>query len=143
MMGRKGSGLTQRFVQQVAVGRHIHTENDTQEVNMHPHIETPNKAAATLTEVSTEAVERHTECGDVQNIPDEEVLTVQGDNGRAPAKDGSVRVVAHLNTKRTDRLVGDECRTVREHQIRCTSVRHNETERVTGRDSPEEREDQL
>ena len=97
MKGRKGSGLTQRFVQQVAVGRHIHTENNTQEVNMHPHIETPNKAAATLTEVSTEAVERHTECGDVQNIPDEEVLTVQGDNGRAPAKDGSVRVVAHPN----------------------------------------------
>jgi len=77
MKGRKGSGLTQRLVRQVAVGRHIHTKNDTREVHVHPRIETPNEAATTLTEVSTKAVERHTECGDVQDVPDEETLTVQ------------------------------------------------------------------
>jgi hypothetical protein len=52
MKGRKGSGLTQRVVRQVAVGRHIHTENDTREVHVHPRIETPDEAATTLTEVS-------------------------------------------------------------------------------------------
>ena len=77
MKGRKGSGLTQRFVRQVAISRHIHTENDPREVHVHPRIKTPDKAATPLTEVSTEAVERHTECGDVQDIPDEEALTIQ------------------------------------------------------------------
>jgi hypothetical protein len=61
----------------VAISRHIHTENDPREVHVHPRIKTPDKAATPLTEVSTEAVERHTECGDVQDIPDEEALTIQ------------------------------------------------------------------
>jgi hypothetical protein len=61
----------------VAVRGHIDTENHTREVHVHPRIKTPDKAATPLTEVSTEAVERHTECGDVQDIPDEEALTIQ------------------------------------------------------------------
>ena len=77
MEGRKGSGLTQRFIREMAVGRHIHAKNNTGEVNMHPRIKTPNEAAAALTKVSAEAVERHTEGWDVKDIPDKKALTVQ------------------------------------------------------------------
>jgi hypothetical protein len=77
MKRRKGSGLTQGLVREVAVGRHIHAENDAREVHMHPRIKAPDEAATTLTEVSSETVERHTEGGDVKDIPDEKALTVQ------------------------------------------------------------------
>ena len=121
----------------MAVGRHIHTKNDTREVHMHPRIKTPDEAAAALTEVSTEAVERHTEGRDVKDIPDEKALTVQRDDGRAPAKNWSIRVVSHPNAKVADRLVRYEGRPIREHMVRGPSIRHNETERITWRDGPE------
>ena len=60
----------------MAVGRHIHTENNTREVHVHPRFEAPNETATPLTEVSTEAVEWHPEGGDVKDIPDEKALTI-------------------------------------------------------------------
>jgi len=90
MEGRKGSGLALGFVREMAVGRHIHTQNDTREVHMHPRLKTPDESAAALTEVSAEAVERHTKGRDVKDIPDEKALTIQRDDGCAPAKNRSI-----------------------------------------------------
>ena len=123
----------------MAVGGHIHAENDAREVHMHPCIKTPDEAATTLTEVSSEAVERHPEGGDVKDIPDEKALTVQRDDGRAPPKDRSIRVVSHPNTKVADRLVRDKGGPIREHVVRGASIRHDKTDRIAQRDGPEER----
>ena len=90
MTGREGRRLTQWFVRQVAVGGHVHTENDSREVHVHTRIETADEAATTLTEVSAEAVERHTKGRDVKDIPDEKALTIQRDDGCAPAKNRSI-----------------------------------------------------
>ena len=74
----------------MAVGRHIHAKNNTGKVDMHPCVKAPNKAAATLTKVSAEAVERHAKGRDVKDIPDEKALTIQRDDGCAPAKNRSI-----------------------------------------------------
>ena len=88
--------------------------------------------------MSSETVQRHTEGGDVKDVPDEKALTVQRDDGRAPPQDWSIRVVAHPNTKVADRLVRDEGRPIWKHVVRGPSIRHNETERITRRDGSED-----
>ena len=127
----------------MTVRGHIDTENHTREVNVHTRVKAPHKAATTLMKVCTKAVERNPKGRDVKDITDQKTLTIQGDNGRAPPKDGSIRVVAHPNPKRANRLVRDESRTVREHMVSCTRVRNDEAMRISGGDSPEERGDQF
>jgi len=125
----------------MTVCEHVDTENHTREVNVHTRVKAPHKAATTLTKVSTQAVERNPKDRDVKDITDQKMLTIQGDN--APPEDGSIRVVAHSNPKRANRLVRDKSRTVGEHMVSCTRVRNNEATRNSGGDSPEERGDQF
>ena len=109
----------------MAVRGHVDTENHTREVHVHPRVEAPHKAATTLTKVGTKAVEWNPKGRDVKNVSDEKTLTIQGDDGRAPPEDGSIRVVAHPDAKVANRLVGDESRTIREHVIRGARISHN------------------
>jgi hypothetical protein len=89
----------------MTVHGHVNTENYIREVNVHTRVETPHKAATTLTKVCAKAVERNPKGRDVKNVTDQKTLAIQGDDGRAPPKDGSIRVVAHPNPKRAYRLV--------------------------------------
>ncbi len=127
----------------MTVRGHVDTENHTREVNVHTRVKAPHKAATTLTKVCAKAVERNPKGRDVKDITDQKTFTIQGDNGRAPPEDGSIRVVPHPNPKRSNRLVRDERRTVRKHMVSGTRVRHDEAMRISRGDSPEERGDQF
>ncbi len=50
-------------------------------------------------------------------ILDEDFLSIEGDDGRAMAKDWSKGVVAHPNSSSRDRMVRDESQFVREHVV--------------------------
>ena len=127
----------------MTVRGHVDTENHTSEVNVHARVKATHKAATTLTKVCTKAVEQNQKGRDMKDITDQKTLIIQGDDGRAPPKDGSIRVVAHPNPKRANRHVRDESRMVEEHMVSCTGVRNDETMQISGGDSPEESGDQF
>ncbi len=86
----------------MTVRGHVDTENHTQEINVHTRVKAPHKAAAPLTKVCAKAVERNPKGWDVKDIMDQKTFTNQGDDGRAPPEDGSIRVVPHPNPKRSN-----------------------------------------
>jgi hypothetical protein len=122
---------------------HVDTENHTREVNVHTRVKAPHKAATPLTKVCAKAVERNPKGRDVKDIMDQKTLTIQGDDGRAPPKNGSIRVVSHPNPKRANRLVRDESQTVGERMVSCTRVHNDKVMQISGGESPEERGDQF
>ena len=62
----------------------------------------------------------------MEAIPDEDLLAIEGDDGRAVAKDGGKRVVTHPNTPARDRMVGNERRLIREHVVGSPGVSNKE-----------------
>ncbi len=72
--------------------------------------------------MSPKTVERVTDVRDVEAIPDEDLLAIEGDDGRAVAKDRGKRVVTHPNTLAQDRMVGNERRLIWEHVVGSPGV---------------------
>jgi hypothetical protein len=56
---RQRGRLAKRFIRQMAVGGHVHVENHSQEVHMHPRSKAFDESAARLTKVGPKAVERN------------------------------------------------------------------------------------
>ena len=63
-----------------------------------------------------------TKCGDMKNIPNQDALPVEQNDGNAPPQDRSIGVVAHPDTEVLNRLVG-----VWDHVVHCISVCHNQS----------------
>ena len=59
-------------------------------------------------------------------IPDEDFLSIEGDDGQAVAKDWSKQIVAHPNPSSQDGMVRDERRIIREHMLGGACVRNNQ-----------------
>jgi hypothetical protein len=89
----------------MAVCGHVHAENQTREVHMHTRIKAANKPTIRLTKVGPKAVERNPKCRNVDYISNQETLAIKGNDGGAPTKDWSVRIVSHPNPKIPNRLV--------------------------------------
>jgi hypothetical protein len=51
------------------------------------------------------AVERNSKCRNVEHISNQETLAIKGNDGGAPTKDWSVRIVSHPNPKIPNQLV--------------------------------------
>jgi hypothetical protein len=79
----------------------------------------------------------------MKHIPDQEALSIKGNNGSPPPEDWSVRVVAHPNAKMLNWLVGNEGQTVRKHLVGRAHVRNNKAIQISRRDGPEERGNQI
>jgi hypothetical protein len=62
--------------------------------------------------MGAEAVQGLTESWHVKDVADEDPASIQLDDGRAFAENGSEGIVAHANAKVGDFLVGNEGRTV-------------------------------
>ena len=84
---------------------------------MHAKTVHANETTILLTLMSPKTVERVTEVRDVEAIPDEDLLAIEGDDGCTVAKDGGKRVVTHSNTLARNRMVGNERRLIREHVV--------------------------
>ena len=89
----------------MAVCGHVHAENQTREVHMHTGIKAANKPTIGLRKVGPKAVERNPKCRNVEHILNQEMKAIKGNDGGAPAKDWSIRIVSHPNPKIPNRLV--------------------------------------
>jgi hypothetical protein len=72
---------------------------------MHTRIKAANKPTIRLTKVGPKAVERNPKCRNVEYISNQETLAIKRNDGGAPPKDWSVRIVSHPNPKIPNRLV--------------------------------------
>ena len=86
-----------------------------------------NEATAILAVVGPQAVQRRAQRGNVQHIPNEDLVTTKLDDGRPSTQNRSIRVVAHADPH-VRPMVGHESRPVRQHVIRSTRVRHREND---------------
>ncbi len=77
-----------------------------------------------LGEVRLQAVERHHKTNDVEGIPDEDTLTVEGDNSGATAQDHDERIIFHAHLKVWDQIVWDEGSFLRKHVVGGSGVGH-------------------
>ncbi len=58
-----------------------------------------------LGEVRLQAIERHCKTRDVEDIPDEDMLTVQGDNSNTTTQNRKEGIIAHVHLEVGDRFV--------------------------------------
>ncbi len=77
--------------------------------------------------VLAEAVERHRETRDMEDIAEENPFGIEAKDGSATAEDRDERVVAHANAETGDRPIGDEGRFIGDHVICGTGVGDSET----------------
>ncbi len=83
------------------------------------HVETvhANETTTPLALMGSKTVQRVSQVGYMEAIPDEDLLAIEGDDGCTVAKDGGKRVVTHSNTLARNRMVGNERRLIREHVV--------------------------
>ena len=80
------------------IDRQINREAEAREIHQHPpNPLVANKAATPLREMCTEAVEGFPQRRNVKGVPDEHVVAVEGDDGRALAVNGGKRVASHVD----------------------------------------------
>jgi hypothetical protein len=65
MKGGKGGRLTKRLIGPMTVGRRVHAQNHTWEVDVHACFVTANKTTTPLTNMGPETVDRNVKHGDV------------------------------------------------------------------------------
>ena len=64
---------------------------------MHASLVTSQKTTPKLMKMGSETVEWNPKAGDVQDVADEQMLTVQGNNRSPATEDRGIRIVAHSN----------------------------------------------
>ena len=106
---------------------------------MHTRVVAAHKTTTSLTKMGQETVEGGAKRRDMENMADQDALPIEQNDGRAPPQDRSKGIVTHVNVEVLDRLVLDEGRTVWDHVVHCTSVRHDQSKslhELLGGDSP-------
>jgi hypothetical protein len=96
-VGWKGGRLTKWCIGEVAVGAHVHAQDNTRKVDMHTCVMAAYEPTPRLMQVCPKTVEGDTKSRDVEDIANKETLPVEGDGCGAVAKDWGVRVVPHLH----------------------------------------------
>jgi hypothetical protein len=81
----------------VTVRRRVYREHKGQEADEHPHDICAIESTATLGEVRSQAVKWHHETRDVEGIPDEDMLTIEGDNSGATTQNRKEGIIAHVH----------------------------------------------
>ncbi len=86
---------TKWVVNEVTVGGRVDLEHKGGKLDEHPTAVHTKKATATLTLMGPKTVEGATKVGDMQHISNKNLLTIEREYGRAPAKNRSICLVAH------------------------------------------------
>jgi hypothetical protein len=89
----------------VTVRRRVHCEHKGWEEEEHPCGICAIESTATLGEVHFQAVERHHETRDVVGVPDEDMLTVEGDNSSTTTQNQKEGIIAHVHLEVGDQFV--------------------------------------
>ena len=118
----KTTGASNGGIKKVTIRCRVHLHDEVRKEDMHAKTVHANETTTPLTLMSPKTVERITEVRDVEAIPDEDLLAIEGDDGRAVAKVGGKRVVTHPNTPAQDRMVGNERQLIREHVVGTSGV---------------------
>ncbi len=105
MEGVEGGTAAEGRIGEVTIRRHVHSEHKHWEAHQHASLISPIEAAGTMSEMGVEAVKGHHKTGYVEGIADENMMTVEGDDGRPATKDRDERIFVHLNLKIEDGLV--------------------------------------
>jgi hypothetical protein len=95
---RKTTGASNGGIKKVAIRCHVHLHDKVRTEDVHAKTVHANEATTPLKMMSPKTVQRVTEVWDVEAIPDEDLLTIEGDDGCTLAKDGGKRFVTHPNT---------------------------------------------
>ena len=121
---RETKGTSDQDITKVAVGCRVDFYDKGRKEDVHSKTIHTNETTTALTLMGPKAVERVAQVWYVEAVSDEDFLPIEGDDGRAVAKDWSKRIVAHSNPSPRDRMVRDECRLIREHVIGGSCVRN-------------------
>ena len=105
---RETKGTSDRDITKVAVGCSVDFYDKGRKEDVHSKTIHTNETTAALTLMGPEAVERVAQVWYVEAVSDEDFLPIEGDDGRAVAKDWSKRIVAHSNPSPRYRMVRDE-----------------------------------
>jgi len=87
--------------------------------------------------MGAETVEGNPKAGDVQDVADEQTLTVQGNNRSPATEDRGIRIVAHSNPETANGLVRNEGFAVWDHVVSGAGISHSKAKRsaiARGRD---------
>ena len=72
--------------------------------------------------MSTQTVERVSERWNMEDIPDEDRVAIEGDDGGALPKNWGIRFISHTDPKVGDPSIGDKSRFVRNHVVGGPSI---------------------
>ena len=103
---------TKRLVGELTVGRSVNGEDEGRETNKQTSLLRAIESATTLVEMCAQTVEGHNKPRDVEGVPDENTLTIEGNNSRPATQDRDERVIADANLKIGDGLVRNEGRLI-------------------------------
>ncbi len=104
----------------MAIGGCVHLEKEGWEEDIHSQSKHPNESTTLLTLVSSKAVQGVAEVRNMEAMVNQDLLAIEGDDGRAMTKDWCERIIAHANSTSQDGIVGDKGRFVRDHVVGCT-----------------------
>jgi len=125
--GGERSGLPEGLIRERAIGGCVDGEDKRRKIDQHAGVVGPDETATTLFEMGAKAVQRHREARNVESVPHQNSLTIEGDNGRPPSKNREVGAVAHANPQVGSRFVGYKRRFVWKHMVRGARVSNGET----------------
>jgi hypothetical protein len=94
-----------RLVGGLTVGRSVNGEYKGWETNKHTSLIRAIESATMLSEMCAQTVEWHNKPRDVEGVPDENTLTIEGDNSHPATQDRDEGVIAHAYLKIGDGLV--------------------------------------
>ena len=109
-------------VTKVAIGGRVDLYDKGRKEDMHAKTVHANETTTPLALMSLKTVQRVTEVWDMEAIPDEDRLAIEGDDSCTVTKDGGKRIVTHPNTPAQNRMVGNERRLIREHVVGGSGV---------------------
>ena len=89
----------------MTVRRRVQCEHKGWEADKHPCGICAIKSTATLAEMRLQAVERHHKIRDVKGIPDEDTLTIKGDNSVTMTQNRKGGIIAYVHLEVGDQFV--------------------------------------
>jgi hypothetical protein len=96
------------FILEMTVGGSINLKNKHQEEHIHPQTVHPNVTTALLMLMCSKAVQGVMKIWDMETMPNNNHLSVEGYDGGVVTQDWGKGVIAHANLMSRDRIVRDE-----------------------------------
>jgi hypothetical protein len=117
---------TKGLILKMTISGGIHFKNKVREVHKHSMPVKANETTTTLSLMGPKTIERISEVGDMKAVPNQNLLTIQGDDSRSFPQHRSKGRVAHPNPEIMDLPVRDKGAAIGNHMICSTRVCNKE-----------------